>query len=164
MNENNLGKEITLEEKIVSILLEKKWTITTAESCTAGLISATLVNVPGSSQVFNESYVTYSNNSKIKLLNVKREILEKHGAVSSETAQEMARGAARVADAEVAISATGIAGPDGGTPEKPVGLVYIGLYICGDTTTKKCYFEGSREQIRLKTVENVLSLLLENLQ
>ena len=158
-----MNKNSSLEEKIISILLKKKWTITIAESCTAGLISATLVNVSGSSQVFNESYVTYSNNSKIKLLNVKKETLEKYGAVSSETALEMAKGAAHVANAEVAISATGIAGPDGGTPEKPVGLVYIGLHICGDTIALKYNFEGNRNEIRQKTVESALGFLLENL-
>ena len=152
-----------MEEKIVSTLLEKKWTITTAESCTAGLISGTLVNVAGSSKVFGEAYVTYSNNSKIKLLNVKKETLEKYGAVSAEIAQEMAKGAAYAASAEVAISATGIAGPDGQTPEKPLGLVYIGLHICGHTTALKCNFSGNRKEIRLKTVENALRFLLENL-
>ena len=128
----------------VELLAEHKMTVTTAESCTGGLIAATLVNVPGASDVLNEGYITYSNEAKIRLVNVSPETLERYGAVSSQTAKEMANGAAKAAKAEAALSATGIAGPGGGTEEKPVGLVYIGCSVNGKTTAKRCVFDGNR--------------------
>lgn len=156
------GKE--LEEKAVGLLAAKKLTVTTAESCTGGLIAGTLVNVAGASDVLNEGYVTYSNEAKERLVNVRHETLEKYGAVSEQTAREMAEGAATAADADAALSATGIAGPGGGTKEKPVGLVYIGCYLKGKTTVKECRFEGNRMENRLHTVETALSMLIEALE
>ena len=151
----------SLEEQVVGLLIEKGCSITTVESCTAGLIGATLVNVPGVSKVFSEGYITYSNSAKIKLVNVKKETLEKHGAVSKEVALEMVKGAASKSKADVAISATGIAGPDGGTPDKPVGLLYIGLSIKGDVTIHEFNLQGNREENRRATVEEGFKLLLE---
>lgn len=116
----------TLEEWIVKELTKRNASITTAESCTGGLLSGKIVNASGASRVFSQSFVTYSNEAKKHLLGVKKETLDRVGAVSEETAVQMAEGAAKAAHAEVALSTTGIAGPDGGTPEKPVGLVYIG--------------------------------------
>lgn len=155
--------EKSLEESVVEILAQKKMTVTTAESCTGGLIAGTLVNVAGASDVLNEGYVTYSNEAKERLVGVKHETLEKYGAVSEQTAREMAEGAAKAAGADAALSATGIAGPGGGTEEKPVGLVYIGCYVNGETTVKECRFEGSRMENRLHTVETALQLLLRQL-
>ncbi|MCL2865499.1 MAG: CinA family protein [Lachnospiraceae bacterium] len=152
-----------LEVKIIDLLKRKNWYITTAESCTGGLIGATLVNVPGASKVFQEGYITYSNEAKMKLLGVRSETLERWGAVSEETALEMAKGAALAAGCQVGISATGIAGPDGGTPEKPVGLVYIGCYIDGHQSVLECRFCGSRLQNRESTVTNALELLYDEL-
>ena len=155
--------EKSLEESVVEILAQKKMTVTTAESCTGGLIAGTLVNVAGASDVLNEGYVTYSNDAKERLVGVKHETLEEYGAVSEQTAREMAEGAAKAAGADAALSATGIAGPGGGTEEKPVGLVYIGCYVNGETTVKECRFEGSRMENRLHTVETALQLLLRKL-
>ena len=155
--------EKSLEESVVEILAQKKMTVTTAESCTGGLIAGTLVNVEGASDVLNEGYVTYSNDAKERLVGVKHETLEEYGAVSEQTAREMAEGAAKAAGADAALSATGIAGPGGGTEEKPVGLVYIGCYVNGETTVKECRFEGSRMENRLHTVETALQLLLRQL-
>ena len=108
--------EKTLEEQIVEKLKQKNWKITTAESCTGGLIAGTLVNVAGVSDVFKEGYITYANEAKQKLLGVEKEALERFGAVSPQVAEQMAKGAAKAALAEVAIAVTGVAGPDGGTP------------------------------------------------
>ena len=155
--------EKSLEESVVEILAQKKMTVTTAESCTGGLIAGTLVNVAGASDVLNEGYVTYSNDAKERLVGVKHETLEEYGAVSEQTAREMAEGAAKAAGADAALSGTGIAGPGGATEEKPVGLVYIGCYVNGETTVKECRFEGSRMENRLHTVETALQLLLRQL-
>lgn len=151
------------EETVVELLSERKLTVTTAESCTGGLIAGTLINVAGASDVLNEGYVTYSNEAKERLAGVKHETLEKYGAVSSQTAREMAQGAAKAAGADAALSATGIAGPGGGTKEKPVGLVYVGCYLNGETTVKECRFTGSRMENRLRTVETALLMLAERL-
>lgn len=150
---------MTLEEEVIALLAEKGYHVTTAESCTGGLISGTLVNVAGASDVLNEAYVTYSNEAKERLVGVRHETLANYGAVSEETAREMAEGAAKSAKAEAALSATGIAGPGGGTPEKPVGLVYIGCCLNGKIQTEECRFHGSRRQNRENTVEVALSLL-----
>ena len=152
---------MNLEEKLVNKLLEKEYTITTAESCTGGLLAGRILNVSGASGVYNEGYITYSNEAKERLLGVEHETLEKYGAVSEQTAKEMAEGAAKAANANVGLSTTGIAGPSGGTPEKPVGLIYVGCYIDGETYVKECRFQGSREENRNAAVEAVLELLYE---
>ena len=162
-----MKEEIISIETIVSkMLIEKNLTISTAESCTGGLVSATLINYPGISSVFMEGCVTYSNESKINRLGVNPNTLKIHGAVSEETAREMAEGIAKNFNTNVAISTTGIAGPGGGTIDKPVGLVYIGIYINGKTIVKKFIFDGNRQEIRLKatnTILNELKLELLNL-
>lgn len=149
----------SLEEEIAKMLIDKKLAISIAESCTGGLISSRLVNYPGISSVFMEGIVTYSNESKIKNLNVKKETLEKHGAVSEETAKEMAIGIANKANTNIGLSVTGIAGPDGGTEEKPVGLVYIGVYINGSINVKKFNLNGDRNRIRNMAVIRALDFL-----
>ena len=153
----------TLEEEVVELLARKHLTVTTAESCTGGLIAGTLINAAGVSDVLNEGYVTYSNEAKERLVHVSHETLERYGAVSAQTAQEMAEGAARAAGADAALSATGIAGPGGGSVEKPVGLVYIGCCLNGRTVVKECRFNGSRMENRLRTVETALTMLREQL-
>ena len=153
----------SLEEQVVELLAERRLTVTTAESCTGGLIAGTLVNAAGASDVLNEGYVTYSNEAKERLVGVRRETLENFGAVSKETAREMAEGAAKAAGADAALSATGIAGPGGGTPEKPVGLVYIGCFLDGTTTVRECRFSGNRKENRTDTVRTALSMLRDRL-
>lgn len=149
------------EEQLVAVLTGQHMTVTTAESCTGGLIAGTLVNVAGASEVLNEGYVTYSNEAKHRILGVKEETLERYGAVSPQTAEEMAAGAARAAGADVGLSSTGIAGPGGGTEDKPVGLVYVGCCVNGKTEVKECRFHGSRMENRLQTVEAALQLALK---
>ena len=148
---------ISIEEVVSKILVEKNLTIATAESCTGGLVSSTLINYPGISSVFMEGCVTYSNESKINRLGVSENTLIKYGAVSEETAREMAEGIAKNLNTNVAISTTGIAGPGGGTEDKPVGLVYIGIYINGKTTVKKYILQGNRQDIRLRATKNALN-------
>lgn len=141
-----------VEEILISLLKIHGYIITTAESCSGGLLAGRIVNVSGASDVFKMGVVTYANEAKHKLLGVSNKTLKKHGAVSKKTAKEMARGAAKLADADVAVSVTGIAGPTGGTKEKPVGLVFIGCRVKDKTKVLECHFEGTREQIREQTV------------
>ncbi|MZQ76117.1 MAG: competence/damage-inducible protein A [Peptoclostridium sp.] len=140
--------ETSLELEVGSELIERDLSIAVAESCTGGILSARLINCPGISQVFMEGCVAYSNAAKMNSLGVKASTLEEYGAVSEETAIEMARGAAAKNGSRVGISTTGIAGPDGGSEDKPVGLVYIGLYMDGVEKVKKLTLTGSRERIR----------------
>jgi len=150
-----------IEEEVVKLLMEKGYTITCAESCTGGLLCASLVNVSGASEVLNRSVVTYANEAKMELLGVKEETLKEFGAVSEQTAYEMAVGAADYAKADVALSVTGIAGPGGGTPEKPVGLVYMGCFVNGKVTVRRHVFAGDRLQVRTSSVKNALELAKE---
>ena len=153
-----------IEFEVAELLEQKKLHVTTAESCTGGLIAGSLVNVPGISKWFGEGYVTYSNEAKEKLLGVSRETLTTCGAVSAETAGEMARGAADAAGADVAVAVTGIAGPDGGTAEKPVGLVYMGCFCKGELCVEKHIFAGDRAQVRAQSVQTALQLLKSMLE
>ena len=156
-------ENVTLEESVICLLEEKKMTVTTAESCTGGKLSGRLLNVAGASSVYNEGYITYANASKEKILGVKHETLETYGAVSEQTAAEMALGAAKVAGADAALSVTGIAGPGGGTAEKPVGLVYIGCAVKGEVTVREYRFTGNREKNRDYAVARAITLLREEL-
>ncbi|AQR97969.1 competence/damage-inducible protein A [Clostridium saccharoperbutylacetonicum] len=152
-------EDVSIEDVVARLLIEKKLTISTAESCTGGMIAGTLINYPGISEVFLEGAVTYSNEAKHNRLGVKNETLEKFGAVSEETAREMAIGIANTAKTDVSIVTTGIAGPEGGTPEKPVGLVYIGVYFKGEVTVKKYVFNGNRSRVRLQATTTGLDML-----
>lgn len=154
---------ISLEERIVKKLKKMGWQATCAESCTGGMIASALVNVAGVSEVFKESYVTYANSAKESLLGVTKEALETWGAVSRQVAEQMARGAAERAGAQAAVAVTGIAGPDGGTPEKPVGLVFIGCFVDGETFATENHFCGTRMEIRMRTTQAALQQLLEGL-
>jgi len=151
--------DITIEEVVVKLLIEKGITIAVAESCTGGMISARIVNVPGVSKVFKEGIIAYSNESKIKRLNISEETLKKYGAVSKECALEMARNVALISGADIGLSSTGIAGPEGGTFDKPVGLVYLGLYMNGVENYKELKLSGDRNRIRLYTTINALDFL-----
>lgn len=155
-----MREEKAPEERLIERLEEKGYTVTTAESCTGGLIAATLVNVAGVSSVFKEGYITYANEAKQKLLMVEEEALRLHGAVSYEVAEQMALGAARQAGADTAMAVTGIAGPGGGTETKPVGLVYIGSVVKGQVLVTENHFQGTRSEIRSKTVEKAIMQLL----
>ena len=152
--------EDTLEGVITDLLLSKKLKLVCAESCTGGMIASKMVNHPGVSDVFQGGIVAYANEAKINWLNVDKEILENHGAVSPETAAAMAEGAVKSASATVGLSTTGIAGPDGGTEDKPVGLVYVGLYLPGmGTRTKKLMLNGNRAKIRARATIAALDFL-----
>ena len=153
--------ETTLEETVIELLKSKKKKITVAESVTGGAITRNLINVPSASEVLNEGLTTYSNESKISRLGVKKETIEKFGAVSEQTAREMAEGAARTAD--IGLATTGVAGPGGGSAEKPVGLVFIALTVNGKTEVKKYQFSGEREKIRARTAATALDALRRKL-
>lgn len=156
-------EEETLESVVVQLLLEKKLTLVTAESCTGGLLSGKLVNVPGVSAVFTEGFITYSNEAKMKYLGVSSATLAAYGAVSEQTAEEMVLGAIRNTGAQAALAITGIAGPDGGSDEKPVGLVYIACCVNGHVTISEHRLKGNRQKIRELSVIYALDLLRRQL-
>ncbi len=156
--------ETNMETEVAKLLLNQKKTIAVAESCTGGEISSQLVRYPGISEVFLEGCVTYTNESKMKRLGVSEETLAKFGAVSKETALEMAEGIAKTTGAEIGIATTGVAGPDGGTEEKPVGLVYIGIYKNGVAEAREYRFAGSRNKIRERATFQALDWLRRKLQ
>ena len=155
--------QVTLEMAIAGLLKEHRLTVTTAESCTGGLLAGRLINVPGISAYFKEGYITYSNEAKEKILGVAPKTLEAYGAVSAETAEEMAQGAAQAAGADLGVAVTGIAGPDGGTEEKPIGLVYISCYCRGRCNTQRNQYTGSRGKIRAYSVATALTLLRQTI-
>jgi len=153
------SEDVTLEQAVVELLNRHKLTLSTAESCTGGLLAGRIVNVSGASDVFMEGFITYSNQAKMKYLHVSRETLDKYGAVSEQTAREMAEGCAKATGCDVSVSVTGIAGPTGGTPEKPVGLVYIGCHTGGKTFVIKRQFNGNRQKVREQSVVAALDLI-----
>ena len=148
-----------LEEVVVKLLIENNKTISCAESCTGGLLSAKLTSVSGASQVFNRGIVSYSNIAKVENLGVPEDVLNKYGAVSEETAKYMAEGVRRISGTDIGVSITGIAGPTGGTKEKPVGLVYIGLSTKDKTLAVETRLSGDRDKIRELACKNVLNLV-----
>lgn len=159
--------ETSIEEVVAKMLVENNLKIAVAESCTGGMVSASLINYPGISSVFMEGCVTYSNEAKMKSLGVKKETLDVYGAVSDNCAKEMASGVAARYNTNVGIATTGIAGPGGGTDEKPVGLVYFGIYINGKVISKKYVFNGDRQGVReraTRTILNDLRLELLNME
>ena len=157
---------MTIEEKIAKILIDKNLTIATTESCTGGLLSSKLTDVSGSSAFVHLNFVTYSNEAKHKILGVSNEILEKFGAVSEECSIEMAKGLHNVTHADICVSTTGIAGPTGGTAEKPVGLMYSTIYSKNKTESFKVLLSPDLERIKMKeafaqaVLEKVYSFLL----
>lgn len=149
----------TLEMAVVKLLDKYELTVTTAESCTGGLLAGRIVNVPGASDVFREGFITYSNKAKRKILDVGKGTLKKYGAVSEQTAKEMATGGVFATDADACVAVTGIAGPDGGTDEKPVGLVYIATYMKDRVSVEHYQFKGDRAKVREQSVVKALDLL-----
>lgn len=149
---------------VIEYLIRENISVATAESCTAGMIAGTLGDIPGVSKIFAEGYVTYSNEAKEKNLGVLHETLTAFGAVSEQTAREMAEGVAKKAGARLGVSSTGIAGPDGGTDEKPVGLVYIGVCFDSETVVKKNLFSGSRADVRQQTVFTAFEMIAKILK
>ncbi|HBX49306.1 MAG TPA: competence/damage-inducible protein A [Clostridiaceae bacterium] len=155
--------ETTIEEVVSNMLIDKKLTLSVAESCTGGMIASRFINVSGASNFFIEGDVTYSNEAKVRRLGVKEETLKKFGAVSDKTAYEMAEGIARAAHTDIGLSTTGIAGPEGGTIEKPVGLVYIGLYFKGEITVKELHLKGNRQRVRNEATIEAIDMLRRKL-
>ncbi len=154
----------TLAEQLVDALREKGMKIAFAESCTGGLISAAITSVPGSSDVYDGGLCSYSNGVKNRLLGVESEVLDTVGAVSAKCAVQMAQGAKRLFDADIAVAVTGIAGPGGATPGKPVGTVFVAC-VCGDKqTVKHCRFSGDRRLVRRKTVATALNSAIDMLK
>lgn len=163
---NRLGDHVytdkeneTLEMAVVRLLEKYDLRVTTAESCTGGLLTGRLLNAPGASEVFKEGFITYSNKAKRKYLDVSKTTLKKYGAVSEQTAKEMAIGGVFATDCDACVAVTGIAGPGGGTDEKPVGLVYIATYMNDHVRVKEYHFKGNREKIREQAVVKALNLL-----
>ncbi len=150
-------------DKLFDFLKLNNLTISTAESCTGGMIASAITDVSGSSSFFGTGVVTYSNDAKMKLIGVSKETLDVFGAVSEQTAREMAQGVLKLGDADVSVAVTGIAGPTGGTPEKPVGLVYIGVCGKGGTYVYKNIFSGNRDQVRKQTVNRAFELVYDYL-
>jgi len=146
-------------EKIITICTAQGLKIATAESCTGGLISALFTEISGSSAVFECGFVTYSNESKTKMLGVSADLMEKHGAVSEQVAGAMAAGALEKAGVDLAVSVTGIAGPSGGTKQKPVGLVYIAVASKNGVNVRKNIFSGNRAEIREQAVTKAINML-----
>lgn len=155
---------LELTSKLVSGLRAARMTVATAESCTGGLIGAAITEVSGASAVFMGGFVTYDNRLKREVLGVGAELLERHGAVSAEVARAMAEGARARAGVSLAVAVTGIAGPDGGSKEKPVGLVHLAVAREGGATVNDSHiFSGSRTDVRAQTVESAVKLLLQSL-
>jgi PncC family amidohydrolase len=152
-----------LEEDVGVLLNKRKLTLAVAESATGGLLSHLITSVPGSSDYFKGSVVSYANEAKVKVLGVKEETLEGHGAVSKETGEEMAEGVRRLMGADIGLSDTGIAGPSGATAEKPVGLFYIGLSSEQGTYCQRHTFQGNRLQNKQSAAEAALTMLWEYL-
>ena len=150
-------------QTIAEHLTSRRQTVTCAESCTGGLLAGALTSLSGSSQWFHQSFVTYSNQAKEERLGVMPDTLLKHGAVSRETVYEMARGAKAVAQADYALSISGIAGPSGGSVAKPVGTVWFGLTTPEGSFEQTVLFTGDREAIRAQAVEYALAFLAEHL-
>lgn len=152
------------EEGLGSVLSQKGWHLTTAESCTGGLIAHRITNVSGSSEYFDRGFITYSNEAKMALLGVPEEVLIAHGAVSEPCARAMADGARKAAEAEAGLSVTGIAGPTGGSPEKPVGTVFMAVSLPSGTQCQRFQFQGERIEIKEQTAETALRMLQRALQ
>lgn len=147
-------------QSVVDILKEKNLMLSTAESCTGGMIGELITSVSGASEVYGFGFITYANEAKEQILGVKHETLEKFGAVSEETAREMALGAKRVSGSDISVSVTGIAGPGGGTKEKPVGLVYTAICFNEKVEVFKLLLKGDRESVRKQTCEKVFENII----
>lgn len=174
MGKNNVEKSTVVEKKevinsekleyeVVELLKKYELTLVTAESVTGGLFSGRIINVPGASDILKVGFITYSNKAKRKYLDVQKSTLKKYGAVSKQTAKEMVRGAAIGTDSDTAIAFTGVAGPDIGEEDKPVGTVYIACYVKEKITIEEYQFSGNRQEIREAAVESGLALLYRSI-
>ena len=152
---------LPLVERLAAQLQQRQWMLVTAESCTGGLIAGACTDLSGSSNWFERGFVSYSNTAKNELLGVEAALLKQHGAVSEEVARAMAVGALARSRAQVAVAVTGVAGPTGGTPDKPVGLVWFGFALPGQVLTEKMNFPGDRAAVRAATVTHALRRLNE---
>ena len=153
---------MNLNKKIVSLLKSKKLKISTAESCTGGMLSSSITSVNGSSKVFIMGLVTYSNKAKINILNIPKKIIKNYGAVSVQCCMSMVNNLSKISKSKVCISITGIAGPKGGSKQKPVGLVYIGIKVGKKVVINKCNFRNNgRTFIQKETVKKSLNLLIK---
>jgi nicotinamide-nucleotide amidase len=156
---------LALAEAVLAAYRHRGWHVATAESCTGGLVAGALTAISGASNVFERAFVTYSNEAKIEMLAVPSDMIASHGAVSAQTAAAMARGAVRRAPADVAVSVIGIAGPGGGTPQKPVGLVYLGVARRdGACRVERRVFPGDRSAIRQAALIEALQMLRDEAQ
>jgi len=151
-------------KRVSDLLKQKKLTVATAESCTGGLIAHSLTNISGSSDYFERGIISYSNNAKTEVLDVPNDILQKYGAVSEQVAKAMAENVRVKSKVDIGVSTTGIAGPTGGTPEKPVGLVFIAMSTADETIVKKFQFTGDRLQNKVSTCNAALDLLFQYLE
>ena len=151
-------------KKLTELLTSKNMSIAIAESCTGGSLSSSLTSIPGASSYFNCGFITYSNESKVNMLNVDSQTIELFGAVSEKVAYEMAMGAGHNSKSHLAISVTGIAGPSGGTPEKPVGMVCFGFYVDGNVTTTTQFFSGVRSEIVSESIAFALTELTSKIE
>lgn len=149
---------------LADLMLKKKFFLATAESCTGGLIAAACTDLDGSSLWFDRGFVTYSNVAKTDMLGVDSALIAQWGAVSEQIARAMAQGAINHSTAQVSVAVTGVAGPNGGTPDKPVGTVWLGWCVNGQITTQLCNFEGDRATVRTQTVQHALCGLIDRLQ
>lgn len=159
--------ELSLEELVSLIgeqLVSRKQSLVTAESCTGGWVSMLITSIAGSSNWFDRGFVTYSNEAKQEMLDVDKQVIEIHGAVSEETARHMVQGAIEHSRAQAGLSVTGIAGPGGGSIEKPVGTVCFGWLVDGQCETETCHFSGNRQEIREQSVRQVLTGILARLE
>jgi nicotinamide-nucleotide amidase len=151
----------TLCEQLAQALQARGWMLATAESCTGGMIAAACTDLSGSSNWFERGFVTYSNAAKTELLGVDPALIAQHGAVSELVARAMAFGAVRHSQAQVSVSVTGVAGPSGGTPQKPVGTIWFGFQVNGQLTSETRRFAGDRAAVRSATVDHALQRLIE---
>jgi nicotinamide-nucleotide amidase len=158
---SHAGTPLPRIEQLAAALCQRQWMMATAESCSGGLIASACTELSGSSNWFERGFVTYSNAAKTELLGVDAALIAQHGAVSEEVAAAMTAGALRHSTAQVAVAVTGIAGPTGGSAEKPVGLVWFGFALPGRALTEKMQFDGDRAAVRAATVQHALSRLVE---
>jgi len=155
---------VALTTRLAGLLLQRHWMLATAESCTGGLVASACTELAGSSAWFERGFVTYSNEAKIELLGVGAAAIDAHGAVSEQVARAMAEGAIARSHAQVSLAVTGVAGPGGGTPDKPVGTVWFGWSVGSEVRTERRRFEGDRATVRAATVAHALQTLVLRLQ
>jgi nicotinamide-nucleotide amidase len=155
---------VNIVERLADLLRERQWMLATAESCTGGMIAAACTDLSGSSEWFERGFVTYSNEAKIELLGVDAQMIAAHGAVSEVVARAMAFGAVRHSHARVSVAVTGVAGPTGGTPDKPVGTVWFAFMVDGRLSSEMQRFDGDRAAVRRQTVDLAVTRLVQRLQ